>query len=804
MTEVERRRRPRIGWIDRSIRSKALAVILAPTVVLGAALLCSGLLSSGALRVGDFVAMALALSGGLVLWHLFTTGVVQRLQRLESDTERIDIAATEADPVGRDEIGRLAARLEEAADQVRQHEAERDRARRELTEILTASPVVSLRYDVAQRRFSYASPNLSRLLGMSAEEATADPAAVESRFHPEDVRLLRQALTEGRGRGDDRFTAVVRCTDDPGSGRWREVETAYAVDVDSGGFPSIVSAYLVDVSERHIAQRAAEERRFMLESIFRASPDTIVVRDVAGRVMAASSSLADVIGKASTGAAGAAGVELDEAYRLAHLGREERATLDDLLARCLAGERDLPPVMTTARGPGDEGYRTFETRARPIYHEGGTITGTVTVSRDVTDRIQLEQSLRRATVEAERASEAKSQFLSRMSHELRTPLNAILGFAQLLELDQLPDEQASSVDQIERAGQHLLSLINEVLDIARIEAGQFAVTSDVVLVDDVLDEVTALLFPVAEGAAVHMMVEKFAGPARYVRADRQRLLQVLLNLGSNAVKYNEPGGTVAFRISTGAAGRLRFSVHDTGPGIPLEQQDQLFVPFSRLGAEGSAVEGTGVGLALSKQLVELMGGTIGVESAPGHGSTFWVELHAGEQGLSTAAAASSPAGRPEARAGRPEARAAAGNGSPAATPEAADGLAPNLVVLYVEDDPSNASLVSLVLARRPGVQLFTAAEARLGLELAKRHRPQLLLLDLHLPDLPGDELLYRVKAMPELTQAKVVVVSADATPDRIRRMLDLGVDRYLTKPLDVGSLLRLVDDEMANGPAAAR
>ncbi len=802
MTEVERRRRPRIGWIDRSLRSKALAVTLAPTVVLAAALLASALLSSGALRLGDFVAMAVALSGGLVLWHFFTTGVVRRLQRLESDTERIDAAATGTDPVGRDEIGRLAARLEEAADQVRLHAAERDRARRELTDILTASPVVSLRYDVAQRRFSYASPNVERLLGLSPDEVLARPEAVAERFHSDDERVLRRAVAAGRGQGDDRFSLMLRCTSEPGSGRWREVEAAYAVDADERGVPRTVSAYLVDVSERHVAQRAAEERRFMLESIFRASPDTIVVRDTGGRVVAASSSPAEVIGAGNPPPA-TAGILADESYRLAHLSRPERATLEDLLARCLAGERDLPPVMTTARASGEDGYRTFETRARPISGEDGSITGTVTVSRDVTDRIRLEQSLRRATVAAQRASEHKSQFLSRMSHELRTPLNAILGFAQLLELDGLPDEQASSVDQIERAGRHLLSLINEVLDIARIEAGQLTVTSQAVLVGDMLEEVTALLVPVAEGAAVHMMVEPGGEWDRHVRADRQRLLQVLLNLGSNAVKYNEPGGTVAFRTSPGAAGGVRFSVHDTGPGIAREHQDQLFVPFSRLGAERSAVEGTGVGLALSKQLVELMGGAIGVDSAVGHGSTFWVEL----QGAEEADALGSRA--PAARAGdeahrRATRRRAPVGGERSAGPPSRGELPPSLVVLYVEDDPSNASLVSLVLARRPRVRLLTAGDGRLGLEIARQHRPQLLLLDLHLPDLPGDELLSRVRAMPELSDAKVVVVSADATPERIRRMLDLGVDGYLTKPVDVGSLLQLVDDQLARQEAATR
>lgn len=793
MTEVERRRRPRIAWIDRSIRSKSLAVTLLPTIVLAVALLTSAAYASGGLLVFDVLALAVALAGGVTVWHFFSTGVVRRLRRLEVDTRRIDaVAGVASEPVGRDEIGRLAARLEEAAEQVRRHAEERDRARRELTDILTASPVVSLRYDVAGRRFSYASPNVDALLGLSAEEVMQDYGAAEARFHPHDVMRLRQALVQGEGQGGQRLSLVLRCRSDPDSGAWREVEALYNVDTDDAGAPRTVSAYLVDVSARHAAQRAAEDRRFMLESIFRASPDTIVVRDAAADVLLYSSALPEVIGLDEEEPVGA-GELVEEAYRYGRLRRDQRAALDELLTRCMAGERDLPPVVTTGRaGRGESGYRTYETRARPIFDMAGEVTGTVTVSRDITDRMQLELSLRRATVEAERASEAKSQFLSRMSHELRTPLNAILGFAQLLELDQLPPEQASSVDQIERAGRHLLALINEVLDIARIEAGQLTVTAEVVRVGDVLDEVTALLGPVAEAAAVHMLVETSPLRDRCVRADRQRLRQVLLNLGSNAVKYNEPGGAVAFRVENCTGHHVRLSVQDTGPGIPLEQQDMLFVPFSRLGAEHSAVEGTGVGLALSKQLVEVMGGTIGVDSALGHGSTFWVELQAAEAPASADGA------------GRGALDSATRPVPPLILADVPETGQPELVVLHVEDDDSNAALVSLVLARRSQVRLLSAAEARLGLELARQHRPDLLLLDLHLPDLPGDEMLYRVKTMPELALTKVVVVSADATPDRIRRMLDLGVEGYLTKPLDVGALLHIVDEQLAKRSAAAR
>ncbi len=386
-----------------------------------------------------------------------------------------------------------------------------------------------------------------------------------------------------------------------------------------------------------------------------------------------------------------------------------------------------------------------------------------------------------------------------MSHELRTPLNAILGFAQLLELDELPEDQASSVDQIQVAGRHLLSLINEVLDISRIEAGRVSLSTEPVEVGDLLEEVATLLAPVAEAAGIELSVDTDGARVLRVHADRQRLVQVLLNLGSNAVKYNSRGGSVAFSTATAAKGRVRLEVRDTGPGIAHEQQGELFIPFSRLGAERSAVEGTGVGLALSKQLVEVMGGAIGVESFPGHGSTFWVELLSVEPtGPGAPRVEATSGGAPQPRTAELDGRARPLRSAPPA-PNGIRGPAPpgrGVVVLQIEDNPSNAALVEQVLAKRPGVRLVSAVEGRSGFELARQHRPDLVLLDLHLPDLPGGELFHRLKAVPELADTKVVVVSADATPSRIREMLDLGVEGYLTKPVDVEALLRLVDYEI--------
>lgn len=382
-------------------------------------------------------------------------------------------------------------------------------------------------------------------------------------------------------------------------------------------------------------------------------------------------------------------------------------------------------------------------------------------------------ALELARAEADRANQAKSEFLSRMSHELRTPLNAILGFAQLLEMDSLSPEQREGVAHILKAGRHLLDLINEVLDIARIEAGRIALSPEPVRVREVLAEAFALVQPLAaEWNGSCTLVPPRCDGDPFVLADRQRLKQVLLNLFANAVKYNREGGSVTATCKV-VPERLRISVVDTGPGIAPEQIPHLFVPFNRLEADGTGVEGTGLGLALSRRLVEAMGGAIGVESTPGEGSTFWIELP-----LAQGAAAPT------------EAKAIADGQPPG--PET-DAPAVVRTILYIEDNLSNVNLIERVLARRRGVRLLTAMQGGLGLDLAREHHPDLILLDLHLPDLPGDEVLRRLQSAAATREIPVVVISADATRGQRERLLSAGAQAYLAKPIDIRQLLEVVD-----------
>jgi CheY-like chemotaxis protein/anti-sigma regulatory factor (Ser/Thr protein kinase) len=348
-------------------------------------------------------------------------------------------------------------------------------------------------------------------------------------------------------------------------------------------------------------------------------------------------------------------------------------------------------------------------------------------------------------------------------------LNSILGFAQILKMNQLPERPRECVDHIMKGGTHLLGLIDEVLDIARIEAGRMSLSSEPVLISDSVDQVLDMVRPLAD---TRNIVLTFNRPRsqQHVLADRQRLHQVLLNLLSNAVKYNQEGGRVEVSCIKGQAGHLRVSVRDTGAGISEADQTRLFAPFERLSANQSEVQGTGLGLALSKRLMEAMGGSIGLTSLPGQGSTFWIELHCVE--------APEEVVRRQELVSAIEIKHAPGTRT----------------VLYIEDNLSNMRLMEHIVSYRPHIRLVPAMQGRLGLELAHEHRPDLILLDLHLPDLTGDDVLKKLQADPKTSEIPVVMISADATPGQVKRLLAAGVAAYVTKPLNVEKLLKVFDD----------
>lgn len=446
-------------------------------------------------------------------------------------------------------------------------------------------------------------------------------------------------------------------------------------------------------------------------------------------------------------------------------------------------ENDVPRILEKVAA--GERINHYETKRRtkdgrtldvsltvsPIRNALGKVTGASTIARDITERKEMEGEREAAREEADRSNRAKSDFLSRMSHELRTPLNAVLGFAQLLDMDALTPEQREATQEIIKAGKHLVELIDEVLDISRIEAGRLRLSLEPVDAIQAVEECISLLTPLANEEGVKLTLEQSTRSV-YVIADRQRLKQVLLNLIANGIKYNRQNGKVRIVLEpTGQGLRERIAVVDTGRGIPAERMEQLFDPFERLGAEESHVAGTGLGLALSKRLVEAMGGTISVVSEPGAGSTFAVEL---------AAARETPVDVEDQ--------------SPPAEENAPSPTSTSRTILYIEDNLSNLKLVERLVARRPGIALVTAMQGSIGMTLARDHRPDLILLDLNLPDITGEEVLLRLHSDPQTAELPIVVISADATEGQIRRLLDAGASDYITKPLNVRRFLQIVDD----------
>ena len=407
-----------------------------------------------------------------------------------------------------------------------------------------------------------------------------------------------------------------------------------------------------------------------------------------------------------------------------------------------------------------------------IRDQAGNPRGFAKLTRDLTERRQVEAELTNAKAVAEKANLAKSNFLSSMSHELRTPLNAILGFGQLMESDSpLPTPaQKANIDQILQAGWYLLELINEILDLALIESGKLSISREPVSLDAIMLECQSMIEPQAQKRGIRMSFPRFDNPC-FVNADPTRVKQILINLFSNAIKYNQMGGTVVVECAASIPDRIRVSVTDTGAGLAPEKLAQLFQPFNRLGQEASAEEGTGIGLVVTKRLVELMGGVIGVESEVGVGSVFWIELNS-----ATAPTFTNGESKPAA---------------PAQTQ--VENSAPLRALLYVEDNPANLKLVEQLIARRPDIRLLTAVNGKLGIELARAARPEVILMDINLPGISGTDAMKILRQDPATAHIPVLALSANAIPRDIEAGLEAGFFRYLTKPIKVKEFMEALD-----------
>ena len=606
-------------------------------------------------------------------------------------------------------------------------------------------------------RFKQANTSLCKMLGYSEDElAERTPLDVT---HPDDrERSKRHAKAMLNGLTHSSVEKrYIRKTGEP---LWA-TRTGCAIR-DEAGKPHHLLIMVEDISERRQAEQALRESQRHLEAALEAnqlimdnSEDVICTIDEAGRFVTVNAAGETLWGYTPPELVGQAYIDFvhpDDRKQTEAVWREllNGHKVNDFVNRYIRKDGSLVDVLWSVSWSDIE---------RTLF----------CVAHNVTERARIEKAMRDAKEEADRANRAKSEFLSRMSHELRTPLNAILGFGQLIERQEATEAQRTRARHIISAGRHLLNLINEVLDISRIEAGSLQFSLEPVSVAQVLDETLDLMRPLAADRTIELKVSPDLHAEVYVLADRQRFKQVLLNLVTNAVKYTPVGGTVSVSAGQAIEGSIRMVISDTGAGIASDKLSRVFTPFDRLGAELSGVEGTGLGLALSQRLMQAMAGSIGVNSAAGEGSTFWIELPAAESPFDRLAAQKK------------------------ALPPQADAITSvRRKILYIEDNLSNLALVEQIFAHEHDIDLLSAMQGQIGLDLARQHRPDLILLDLHLPDLPGWEVLARLQENEATSQIPVVVISADATKRQIEKLLSAGAHAYLTKPLDLAEFYQVV------------
>jgi PAS domain S-box-containing protein len=517
----------------------------------------------------------------------------------------------------------------------------------------------------------------------------------------------------------------------------------------------------VEAEQKRLDQRLRDQQ-FYTRSLIESNIDALMTTDPAGIITD--------VNKQTEALTGCTRDELIGAPFKNYFTDPERAEAG--IKRVLSGSKVTDYELTARARDGKETVVSYN--ATTFHDRDRKLQGVIAAARDVTERKRFEQTqqennveLERAKAAAEKANLAKSDFLSSMSHELRSPLNAILGFAQLINSESPPPtpSQTASIDQILHAGWYLLELINEILDLAQIESGKLALSLEPTSLAEVIFECQAMIEPQGQKRDIRMTFPRFDIPY-FVDADRTRLKQVLINLLSNAIKYNQANGTVVVDCATSTPERVRVSVRDGGAGLPPDMLMQLFQPFNRLGRETSAEEGTGIGLVMSKRLVELMGGAIGAESTVGLGSVFWFELNSAAPQLEIDLA------------------------KPAAIAQAQVQQGARLrTLLYVEDNPANLKLVEQLIARRADMRLLSARDGNLGIQLARINQPEVILMDINLPGISGIEALKILREDPATAHIPVIALSANAMPRDIEKGLQAGFFRYLTKPIKINEFI---------------
>lgn len=525
------------------------------------------------------------------------------------------------------------------------------------------------------------------------------------------------------------------------------------------------TAFVTDITQR----KRAEEQSVLFRRVFDSSLQCVGVADRQGNLIYQNRAMHLELGYSDA--------EILGQHISLALPEEHKEEYSDIILQAAIASRDWCGQMPNQRKDGSR-FMSYANIGF-IKDELGRSQYVFNIFTNFDGELARRDELAKAKEAAERANQAKSEFLSNMSHELRTPLNAIIGFAQMMEYDStLNLDQLDNVHEILKAGRHLLTLINEVLDLAKIESGHVNLSVEPVALAEVLEECRPLILPLAQQRQIALQMD--SAERVEIKADRVRMKQVLLNLLTNAIKYNRAGGQVRLKISEADEHYLRITVSDTGAGIPAERIAELFKPFNRLDAENSTIEGTGIGLSISHRLMLMMGGKVGVNSRPGEGSDFWIEL----PGHLEASVALSPA--------------QLANNAPCQPDDQ------SCLLLCIDDNPVNLKLMAQILSQRPRIQTVLASGAEEGLALARQQRPDLILLDINMPVLNGFEVLSQLRQTPDLQATPVIAVTANAMPADQDRGLRAGFNAYLTKPLGFAELFSAIDQCLADRRSTAQ
>lgn len=621
--------------------------------------------------------------------------------------------------------------------------------------------------------YLYYSDKWWQQLGYEHNEIPADSNLWRNLTHPDDIGFTHDILVNALQNNQDSYEAEFRLQHK--LGHYVPVLSRGYISRDVNGKAIRVTGTNQDLTERKKAEEALKWNKTLLELMANSSPfGFLVVDNRTDDIMYINHRFCEIW-------------EIEQIEDRIHRGEMKN---NDIIPYCIPVLADIPAFAESCKPLQDEanrielldviaftGNRSIQRFSTQIRGKDDEYYGRFYIFEDITARTIVENELKEAKTEAEKANQAKSEFLSRISHELRTPLNSILGFAQLLDMDDLKKSQKRGVGHILKGGRHLLEMINEVLDISKIEAGQLSMSIRSVNVRQLIHSMMDVVSPIAADFKVSMMYNNDHKEDIYVRADEQRLNQVMLNLLNNAIKYNVPGGSVVIRCCQSnpeeitQAESVRISITDTGKGISEEDISKLYVPFERIGAENSNIEGTGLGLAVVKKLLDAMNGRIGIDSTPGEGSTFWIELPLSGKITQVAAGEKEEPGS--------GIRVSHNQGT----------------ILYIEDNVPNAELVRMVVETSfRGVRLITSETGSRTVELAREYSPDLILLDLNLPDTNGKDVLRNLKSNEDTKAIPVVIISADAMPHQLHDLMDEGAAVYLTKPLDIEKFNRLLNE----------